>query len=189
MSESGPLTPGNNAFPTHVFDLLGENLNVLKKRIGGSVMMAAGRIEGGPHTVITAGASRLPVAGPPVELAVEVLPEQEGAAVIALQIVCNDMYQNHRTPPVETPWVNSEPFLSGTQITAIVATGSRWGAKFDEVHEPDGSLAGFVRTLRLLTSEEAAFVQEHGWPALVDHVGSVDALLDVERQSTVRATN
>lgn len=189
MSESGPLASGSNAFPTHVFDLLGEGLNVLEKRIGGSVMMAAGQIGDGPHTVITAGASRLLVAGPPVELAVEVLPEQEGAAVIALQIVCNDMYQNQRTPPLEAPWVNPEPFLAGTQITSILATGSRWGAEFDEVRESDGQLAGWVRTIRLLTTAEAEFVQQNGWAALVDHVGSVDALLDVERDSAARANS
>jgi len=42
-------------------------------------------------------------------------------------------------------------------------------------------VVGHVRTLRLLTDGEAAIAGERGWDALVAEVGSVDALLDVER--------
>lgn len=186
MSQQSPLSPGSNAFPEHVFTILGEGLQVQEKRIGGAIMVAAGTVNDGPRTLMTAGASRLPTDdGNHVELAVEVAPDQDGAAVIAMQHVCNDIFTNRRTPPVESPWRNPEPFLTGTQINSIVATGSRWGAEFDEVREPDGSLVGHVRTLRLLTDAEAQFVTEHGWAALVEHAGSLDALLDVERESTV----
>ncbi|TDZ94555.1 hypothetical protein [Mycobacteroides salmoniphilum] len=57
-----------------------------------------------PHgftTVMTAGVSRLPVNdGLPVELAVEVLPEQVGAALVALRIVYDDIATKRQMPPV-----------------------------------------------------------------------------------------
>lgn len=108
-----------------------------------------------------------------------------GAARVALGIVCDDVAANRRVPPVEAPWRNSEPFLSGTRISAIVVTHSRWGTSFDDVRSADGAVLGHVRTLRLLTDAEASFVAENGWEALIETVGSVDALLDVTRDDTV----
>lgn len=59
------------------------------------------------------------------------------------------------------------------------------GPTFDEVRDPDGSVVGHVRTLRLLTDDEAAFAAASGWDALVALAGTIDALLDAERTSTV----
>lgn len=183
-----PLTTGAQAFPLHVFRAFGQEPRVLERRIGGSVMVVVKEPAGGPPIVITAGVSRLPVdEGLPVELAVEIAPGQEGAALIALQLVCNDIAQHRRTPPFETPWRNATPFLADTQISAIVATGSRWGATFDDVRDDEGALLGHVRTLRLLTDAEAAVVQTRRYPALVAAAGSEDALLDVTRTPTVQA--
>lgn len=187
MTEA-PLQPGINAFPLHVFNLFGEEPRVLEQRIGGTVMVAAKRGPHGPLTLITAGASRLPVdQGQPVELAVEVADGQEGAALVALQLVCNDIATNRRTPPLESPWRNPEPFLKGTQISAIVATGSRWGELFDDVKDESGAVVGHVRTLRLLTSQEADVAASRGWSGLVTAAGSIDALLDVHRATTVES--
>lgn len=170
------------AFPNHVFDALGAEPLVHEEKIGGSVMVIEKRPENGPITLLTAGASRLPTdSGEAVELAVEVLDGQQGAGVIALRIVCDDIAQNRRVPPVGTPWRNSEPFLRGTAISAILATGSRWGARFDEVRDEDGEIVGHVRTLRLLTDAEAGLVAARGEAALLEEVGSADALLDVTR--------
>lgn len=183
-----PLGHGTDAFPLHVFDAFGTPPDVFAERIGGSVMVVAKDPEGGPRTLITAGVSRLPVdSGLPVELAVEVLPDQEGAGVVALRIVCDDIAQNRRTPPMGAPWRNGDPFLNGTQISALLATGSRWGASFDEVHDDAGTLVGYVRTLRLLTDAEAAFVGERGFGALVRAAGSLDNLVDVTRSGFVSA--
>ncbi|GAB2547309.1 suppressor of fused domain protein [Leucobacter ruminantium] len=174
------------AFPAHVFDALGVEPLVHVDPIGGAVRVVEKRPEDGPITLMTLGASRLPSAsGERVELAVEVQEGQEGAARIAMQIVCDDMHANHRVPPVGAPWRNSEPFLSGTRISAILVTPSRWGAAFDEVRASDGALVGHLRTLRLLTDAEAAFVSAQGWEALVEAAGSLDALLDVERDDAV----
>jgi hypothetical protein len=135
---------------------------------------------------MTAGASNLPTdTGDAVELAVEVVEGQQGAGFIALRIVCDDIAQNRRVPPVGAPWRNTEPFLTGTAITSIVATGSRWGAEFDDVRADDGTVVGHVRTLRLLTDAEAGVVASEGFDALRTRVGSVDALLDVEREESV----
>lgn len=154
--------------------------------IGGMVRVVVKRPEGAPITLMTAGASHLPTdTGESVELAVEVVEGQEGAARIALEIVCDDMAKNRRVPPVGAPWRNSEPFLTGTRISAIVVSPSRWGATFDEVRSAEGDLIGHVRTLRLLTDAEAGFVAANGWAALVEEVGSVDALLDVTRDDAV----
>lgn len=106
---------------------------------------------------------------------------QEGAGLVALRIVCDDVARNRRTPPFETPWRNSEPFLAGTRITAIMATGSRWGSELDDVRDPAGDVVGHVRTLRLLTDAEAQVAADTGWSGLVEATGSVDALLDVTR--------
>lgn len=81
------------------------------------------------------------------------------------------------------PWRNSEAFLRGTHISAILATGSRWGAAFDEVRSEGGEVVGHVRTLRLLTDEEASHVAAQGWESLQAAAGSSDALLDVTRDS------
>lgn len=180
--------PALDAFPRHVFDALGAEPIVLQDKIGGSVMVVEKRPENGPITLITAGASRIPTdSGEKVELAVEVVDGQQGAALVAMRIVCDDIANNRRVPPVGTPWRNSEPFLSGTGISAILATGSRWGADFDEVRSEDGEVLGHVRTLRLLTDEEASCVSAEGWDALRDAAGNVDALLDVRRASAVAA--
>lgn len=104
---------------------------------------------------------------------------------MALRIVCDDIAQNRRTPPMGAPWRNGDPFLNGTQISALLATGSRWGASFDEVHDDAGTLVGHVRTLRLLTDAEAALVGERGFSALVQAAGSLDSLVDVTRSGVV----
>jgi hypothetical protein len=173
---------GNDAFPDHVFHALGVPPHIFEKKIGGAVTVIEKRPEGGPITLMTAGVSNLAThSGEAVELAVEVLDGQQGAGFIALRIVCDDIAQNRRVPPVGAPWRNSEPFLTGTAISAIVATGSRWGASFDEVRAEDGTVVGHVRTLRLLTDAEAGVVATEGFDALRAQVGSVEALLDVER--------
>lgn len=177
-----------DAFPNHVFDALGAEPIVLQDRIGGSVMVVEKHPENGPITLITAGASRIPTdSGERVELAVEVIDGQQGAALVAMRIVCDDIANNHRVPPVGSPWRNCEPFLNGTEISAILATGSRWGAAFDEVRSEVGEVLGHVRTLRLLTDAEAGHVSSNGWGSLQDAAGGADALLDVRRASTVAA--
>ncbi|NDO90289.1 hypothetical protein [Cellulosimicrobium composti] len=177
-----PLAASHDAFPNHVFDAFGVPPVLLDERLGGSVMVVVKRPAGGPTTLLTAGVSRLPVdAGPPVELAVEVAEGQEGAGLVALRIVCDDVAVNRRTPPLGTPWRNGDPFLTGTRISAIVATGSRWGTELDDVRDADGAVVGHVRTLRLLTDAEAQVVADAGWAGLVESAGSVDALLDVTR--------
>lgn len=174
------------AFPLHVFDSLGVEPTVLEDKIGGMIMVVLKRPDDGPVTLITAGASKLPTdSGEQVELAVEVPAGQEGAARVALGIVCDDMATNRRVPPFLAPWRNSEPFLKGTRISAIMATPSRWGSVFDDVRNESGDVVGHVRTLRLLTDAEASYAAEKGWPALVEAAGSVDALLDVRREDTV----
>ena len=184
-----PLNPGGDAFPNHVYDALGGGMHLLEKRIGGSILVAEKRPAGGPITLITAGVNRLPVdRGLPVELAVEVTEGQQGAGLIALQIVCDDVAGNRRTPPMGAPWRNSEPFLTGTAITAIMAGPSRWGASLDDVRSASGELIGHVRTLRMLTDAEAALVVEQDWDALVTRAGSIDALLDVTRASVIDAS-
>lgn len=176
----------DQAFPAHIFDALDVKPRVYEDLIGGSVRVVEKRPEGGPITVMTSGASLLPTdSGDRVELAVEVLDGQQGAARIALRIVCDDIATNRRVPPLGTPWRNRSPFLNDTLITAIMATSSRWGDTFDEVRGADGAIAGHVRTLRLLTDAEATYATANGWPALVAAAGSVDALLDVTREDTV----
>lgn len=175
-------------FANHIFDALGVPPAVFDDRIGGAVRVIEKDPEGGPTTLLTLGVSHLRTdSGERVELAVEVAEGQVGAGWIALEIVCDDIAGNRRVPPFGRPWRNDAPFLSGTQISAIVATGSRWGSSFDEVLNDQGELEGHVRTLRLLTDAEAAFVAQHGWDALVEQVGSADALLDVTRSSLVEA--
>ncbi|TDE95086.1 3-octaprenyl-4-hydroxybenzoate carboxy-lyase [Occultella glacieicola] len=176
----------DRAFPEHIFDSLGVDPTMLDDRIGGMIGVAVKRPADGPVTVMTLGASRLPTdSGESVELAVEVVEGQEGAARIALGIVCDDMASNRRVPPVGSPWRNDAPFLKGTGISAIMVTPSRWGASFDEVRSADGTVIGHVRTLRLLTDVEATFASAKGWEALVAAAGSVDALLDVTRADAV----
>ena len=182
MSHELPLLPGEDAFPTHVFDLFGQEPTIYQERLGGSVLVVEKRPVNGPITVITSGVSRLATnTGERVELAVEVLDGQQGAAVVALRLVCDEIATNRHVPPVGMPWRNAAPFLSGTSISAIVATGSRWGTQFDDVRNESGELVGHVRTLRLLTDEEANIVVARGWPGLVTIAGSVDAVLDVTR--------
>lgn len=172
----------DESFPNHIFDALGVEPLVFQDRIGGSVMVVEKRPTDGPITIMTVGASRIPTdTGERVELAVEVADGQQGAAWIALQIVCDDIANNRRVPPVGVPWRNETPFLTGTEISAIVATRSRWGKVFDDVVDAQGSVVGHVRTLRLLTDAEASTVAADGWEELIQQVGSVDALLDVER--------
>lgn len=175
-------------FPRHVFDSLGADPIAWEDRIGGAIRVVEKSPAGGPITIMTSGASLMPTdSGERVELAVEVIDGQQGAARVALGIVCDDMAANRRVPPVGAPWRNSEPFLTGTRISAIMTSPSRWGASFDEVRTADGALLGHVRTLRLLTDAEAAFASAQGWDALVAAAGSVDALLDVTRDDTVSA--
>lgn len=169
-------------FPRHVFDALGADPIAWEDRIGGAIRVVEKRPADGPITIMTSGASLMPTdSGERVELAVEVLDGQQGAARVALGIVCDDMATNRRVPPVGAPWRNSEPFLTGTRISAILVTPSRWGASFDDVRADDGAVIGHVRTLRMLTDAEAGFASTKGWDALVAEAGSVDALLDVTR--------
>ena len=173
-------------FPRHVFDALGADPIAWEDRIGGAIRVIEKRPESGPITVMTSGASLMPMdSGERVELAIEVLDGQQGAARIALGIVCDDMHANRRVPPVGAPWRNTEPFLTGTRISAIMVTPSRWGSSFDEVRADDGAVIGHVRTLRLLTDAEAGVVSAQGWEALVAAAGSVDDLLDVTRDDAV----
>lgn len=175
-------------FPRHVFDSLGADPVAWEDRIGGAIRVVEKSPPGGPITIMTSGASLMPTdSGERVELAVEVLDGQQGAARIALGIVCDDIATNRRVPPIGAPWRNSEPFLTGTRISAIMVSPSRWGASFDEVRSDDGTLIGHVRTLRMLTDAEAAFASAQGWDALVAAAGSVDALLDVTRDDSVSA--
>ena len=104
-----------------------------------------------------------------------------------MRIVCDDMAAKRRVPPVGAPWRNSEPFLKGTRMSAIMVSPSRWGDAFDEVRSADGEVVGHVRMLRLLTDAEASFASANGWNALVEAAGSVDALLDVTRADAVAA--
>lgn len=175
-------------FPRHVFDSLGADPIAYEDKIGGAIRVVEKRPAGGPITVMTSGVSLMPTdSGERVELAVEVLDGQQGAARIALGIVCDDIATNRRVPPVGAPWRNSEPFLTGTRISAIMVSPSRWGASFDEVRSEEGALVGHVRTLRMLTDAEASFAAAQGWEALVAAAGSVDALLDVTRDDAVAA--
>ena len=175
-------------FPRHVFDSLGADPIAWEDRIGGSIRVVEKRPAGGPITVMTSGVSLMPTdSGERVELAVEVLDGQQGAARVALGIVCDDIATNRRVPPVGAPWRNSESFLTGTRISAIMVSPSRWGASFDEVRSDEGAPVGHVRTLRMLTDAEASFASAQGWEALVAAAGSVDALLDVTREDAVAA--
>jgi hypothetical protein len=184
MSNDVPLVPGEDAFPLHIFDALGLDPVVFKDRIGGSVMVIEKRPENGPVTILTSGVSRLETdSGERIELAVEVVDGQQGAAMVALRIVINEIATHRRVPP---PWRNGTPFLNGTAISALLVTPSRWGASFDDIRNEAGQVVGHVRTLRLLTDGEAAVAGERGWAALVAEVGSVDALLDVERADQFR---
>lgn len=152
-----------DAFAHHVFDALGVEPIVMQDRIGGSVMVVENRPESGSVTLITAGVSRIPTdSGEQVELAVGVIDGQQGAALVAMRIVCDDVANIRRVSPVGTPWRNSKPFLSGTEISAILATGSCWGGAFDEVRSEEGEVLGHVRTLRLLTDQEAGYVTAKG---------------------------
>lgn len=180
----------DEAFPLHVFDVLGADPAVQPDLIHGSIRVVEKRPVDGPITIMTSGASRIPTdSGDRVELAVEVLEGQQGAGRIALEIVCDDMASNRRVPPLGKPWRNSEPFLKDTRISAIMVAPSRWGASFDEVRSADGALVGHVRTLRLLTDAEAGFASANGWDALVAEAGSVDALLDVMRHDAASGAN
>ncbi|BAJ75706.1 3-polyprenyl-4-hydroxybenzoate decarboxylase [Microbacterium testaceum StLB037] len=182
------LGPGEDTFAGHVFDALGIDPVVIGEPIGGSVLVVEKRVPDGPIVVMTSGASRLPTdSGEQVELAVEVVDGQQGAARVALSIVCDDIAAHRRVPPVGAPWRNDQAFLNGTRISAILATPSRWGAPFDEVRSADGALRGHVRTLRLLTDAEAATASAFGWDALVDKAGSIDAFLDVTRGDVVES--
>lgn len=180
------LAPGGEDFPGHVFDALGVPPIVIGERIGGAILVVEKRTADGIVTVMTSGASRIPTdSGERVELAVEVVDGQQGAARVALMIVCEDMAAHRRVPPMGTPWRNDHPFLNGTRISAILATPSRWGAEFDDVRSPDGRLLGHVRTLRLLTDVEAVKAAHVGWDGLVAAAGSIEAFLDVTRDDAV----
>ena len=180
-----PLRPGDDAFPRHVFDALGTPPVPFEERIGGAIQVVEKRPKNGPITLMTSGASRLATdSGERVELAIEVLPDQVGAAFVAFSIVCDDIAQNRRVPPLEVPWRNDVPFLNGTRISAIMATGSRWGTRFDDVREWRRTV-GHVRTLRLLTDDEARFAAHAGWDGLATRAGSIDDLLDVTRTGVV----
>lgn len=182
------LRDGDDRIVGHVFTALGIDPLVFQERIGGSVAVVEKRSPS-YTTVMTAGVSRLPVdEGLPVELAVEVLPDQVGAALVALRIVCNDIATNRRTPPVEVPWCNAEPFLAGTRIFAIAATASRHGDTFDTIRSNDGTPIGTVLTLRMLTAAETRVLAKRGWNGLLDAADGTDNLLDVTRSDAARPT-
>ncbi|MED5814472.1 3-octaprenyl-4-hydroxybenzoate carboxy-lyase [Mycolicibacterium sp. 050232] len=182
------LRDGDDRIVEHVFSSLGVDPLVFQERIGGSVVVVEKR-SSSFTTVMTAGASRLPIdEGFPVELAVEVLPDQVGAALVALRIVCNDIATNRRTPPVEIPWCNAEPILAGTRIFAIAATASRHGDAFDTIRSDDGAPIAKVLTLRMLTFAESRVLANRGWDGLIDAAGGTDNLLDVTRSNAARPT-
>lgn len=184
MTAQRSLRPGDDAFPVHAFEAFGARHRVLDRKIGGSVIVLEKHPEGGPVTLMTAGASRLPTAtGERVELAVEVADGQQTAGMIALQHACNEIATRRSVPPLEVPWITGEPLLPGTAITTILASASRWGAPLDEVCDESGLLLGHVRTLRLLTAAEAQLVREQGWAATVERSGGIDRLLDVTREA------
>lgn len=182
------LRDGDERIVGHVFTALGVEPLVFPERIGGSVAVVEKR-SSSFTTVMTAGASRLPVNDAlPVELAVEVLPDQVGAALVALRIVCNDIAANRRTPPVDVPWCNAEPILAGTRIFAIAATASRHGDTFDTIRSDDGAPIGKVLTLRMLTFAESRVLAKRGWGGLLEATGGADSLLDVTRPGAARPT-
>lgn len=182
------LRAGDERIVGHVFCALGIDPLVHREQIGGSVAVVE-KPSASFTTVMTAGVSRLPVdEGLPVELAVEVLPDQVGAALVALRIVCNDIAGNRRTPPVEVPWCNAEPFLTDTRIFAIAATGSRHGDAFDTIRAEDGAVIGRVLTLRMLTFAESRVLTSRGWSGLVEAAGGADNLIDVTRSDAARPT-
>lgn len=182
------LRAGDDRIVGHVFSALGVEPLVHRERIGGSVGVLE-KPSASFTTVMTAGVSRLPVNdGLPVELAVEVMPDQVGAALVALRIVCNDIATNRRTPPVEVPWCNAEPFLAGTRIFAVAATESRHGDAFDTIRGGEGAPIGKVLTLRMLTFAESRVLASRGWHGLVDAAGGADNLLDVTRPDAARPT-
>lgn len=182
MTDDIPLARPDDAFPNHVFDALGVPPMPFKDRIGGSVMVVEKHPADGPITIMTSGVSRFVTdLGERVELAVEVVDGQQGAAFAALRIVCDEIAMNRRVPPVLRPWRNGTPFLNGTAISALLVTPSRWGTSFDDVRDDAGQIVGHVRTLRMLTDGEAAIVAKRGWDELVAALGSVEELLDVER--------
>lgn len=176
----------DDVFPAHVFDVLNAPPAPFPDPIGPGVRVVEKRPTGGPITLMTIGASRLPIdSGESVELAVEVVDGQQGAGLIALRIVCDDMVGNRRVPPVGAPWRNENPYLTGTEISAILVAPSRWGSDFDEVRDEDGALRGHVRMLHMLTDAEAQHTSSRGWDSLVTAAGSRDALLDVTRGGAV----
>ncbi|WP_319641456.1 peptidase dimerization domain-containing protein [Brachybacterium squillarum] len=101
-----------DAFPLHIFDALGTEPLVLEERIGGSVMVVERHPQNGPITLLSASASRISTdSGEKVELAVEVPGGQQGAALVAMRIVCDDIATRRRVPPVGAPWrTGSERF-------------------------------------------------------------------------------
>ncbi|KPG26231.1 hypothetical protein [Mycobacteroides immunogenum] len=182
------LRVGDERIARHVFDALDIKPLVLQERVGGSVMVLE-KPSAPFSTIMTAGVARLPVDdGLPVELAVEVLPDQVGAALVTLQIVCDDIATKRRTPPIETPWCNDKPFLNGTRIYAIAATTSRHGAAFDTIRRSDGTPIGKVLTLRMLTAAESRVFAKRGWHGLAEAAGGADNLLDVTRSDAARPT-
>lgn len=182
MTDDVRLARPDDAFPGHIFDALGVPPLPFDDRIGGSVMVVEKRPADGPITIMTSGVSRIETdSAERVELAIEVVDGQQGAAFVALRFVCDEIATRRRVPPVLAPWRNGTPFLTGTTISALVVTPSRWGASFDEIRNAGGEVVGHVRTIRMLTDGEAAVVSERGWETLIEAVGSVDALLDVER--------
>lgn len=186
MPEDVTLNDGAEEFLDHAMDVFGVEAEVFEERIGGSVMVLEKRLTDGPLTLMTAGVSRLPTdTGERIELAVEVVREQIGAAFAALDLVCNQIALSARVPPIQAPWRNGGPFLSRTKMTSIVLTASRWGPVFDDVVGASGAVRGHVRTVRLLSDREADVVQDEDWDALVARVGSVDNLLDVKRKGKV----
>lgn len=182
------LRSGDERIAGHVFDALGIQPLVFQERIGGSVLLLE-KPSPSFTTIMTGGVARLPVDdGLPVELAVEVLPDQVGAALAALRIVCDDIATKRRVPPVGTPWVNDKPFLTGTRIFGIAATASRHGDTFDTVRSGDGAAIGKVLTLRMLTAAESHVLAKRGWQGLLEAAGGVDNLLDVTRSDAALPT-
>lgn len=111
--EAYALLPGDDAFPMHVFDSWGIDPLVHTDLIGGGIRVVEKRPIDGPITLMTSGAPRLPTdSGERVELGVEVADGQQDAGRIALGIVCDDMARQRRVPPLESPWRNTNPFLS-----------------------------------------------------------------------------
>lgn len=173
------------AFPNHGFDALDAQPRVLEERIGGMVMVLEKHPENGPITLLTAGVSKLPTdSGEAVELAVEVLDGQQGAGLVALRIVCDDIAVSPSGVPGNVPvflsklhaehpprWVTftgqdvqSVTGLESEEYMADAANHEIWAV--DSFAAAFPFVADFLRTAR--AGQTALFVDDSGQFTLED---------------------